>query len=190
MRILIADDESIIRMGLKSMLVEMGHEVTAAANGREAAQMARRHVFELAILDIKMPYTDGLEAAKIIINVQPMPILLLTAFSEKDLIEKATDLPIQGYLIKPIKPEELSAAIAVATKRFEETAVLSEQNQKLAEALETRKLIDRAKGRLMANGITEEEAYLLMQSAARQNRKSMREVAMYVISNNKVPMRH
>lgn len=190
MRILIADDESIIRMGLKSMLVELGHEVTAATNGREATQMVRRQEFDLAILDIKMPYTDGLEAAKIINTIYPMPILLLTAFSENDLIEKATDLPIQGYLIKPIKPEELQAAIAVAYKRFTETAVMSEHTKKLEEALETRKLIDRAKGRLIANGITEEEAYLLMQSAARQNRKSMREVAMYVIMNNKVPIRH
>ena len=116
--------------------------------------------------------------------------MLLTAFSEQDLVDKATDLPIQGYLIKPIKPEELRAAIAVAYKRFEETVVMQERTKKLTETLETRKLIDRAKGRLMANGITEEEAYLLMQSAARQNRKSMREVAMYVISNNKVPVQH
>ena len=190
MKILIADDESIIRMGLKSMLVELGHDVTAAPNGREATQIIRHQQFDLAILDIKMPYTDGLEAAKIIAKVQPMPILLLTAFSEQDLVDKATDLPIQGYLIKPIKPEELSAAITVAYKRFEEAEKLSARAQKLEDTLETRKLIDRAKGRLMASGITEEEAYLLMQSAARQNRKSMREVAMYVISNNKVPIGH
>ena len=187
MKILIADDESIIRMGLKSMLVELGHEVTAATNGREATQMIRRQQFDLAILDIKMPYTDGLEAAKIITKVQPMPILLLTAFSEQDLVEKATDLPIQGYLIKPIKPEELSAAITVAHKRFADTQALSTHAQKLEQSLEVRKLIDRAKGRLMANGMNEEEAYLLMQSAARQSQKSMREVAVYVISNNKVP---
>ena len=187
MKILIADDESIIRMGLKSMLVELGHEVTAATNGREATQMIRRQQFDLAILDIKMPYTDGLEAAKIIAKVQPMPVLLLTAFSEQDLVEKATDLPIQGYLIKPIKPEELSAAITVAYKRFADTQAISAHAQKLEQSLEVRKLIDRAKGRLMANGMDEEEAYLLMQSAARQSRKSMREVAVYVISNNKVP---
>ncbi|VAW43214.1 hypothetical protein MNBD_CHLOROFLEXI01-3636, partial [hydrothermal vent metagenome] len=105
MRILIADDESIIRMGLKSILQELGHEVLTAVNGREALEMARRHHPDLAILDIKMPYTDGLQAAKVLARSQPLPILLLTAFSEQDLIDKATDLPIHGYLIKPIKPE-------------------------------------------------------------------------------------
>ena len=95
------------------MLQEMGHEVYAAANGREALQMARHHDPQLAILDIKMPFTDGLEAARVLARTQPLPILLLTAFSQQDLIEEAVGLPIQGYLVKPIKPEELAAAIAV-----------------------------------------------------------------------------
>ena len=125
MRILIADDESIIRMGLKSILQELGHEVLAATNGREALEMARRHRPDLAIFDIKMPFTDGLQAAKALSRTHPMPILLLTAFSEQDLIDKATDLPIHGYLIKPIKPEELAAAIAVAHKRFADNQALA-----------------------------------------------------------------
>ena len=177
MKILIADDESIIRMGLKKMLGEMGHEVVTAVNGREAIGMARQQQPDLAILDIRMPYTDGLQAAQTISRVNPIPILLLTAFSEQDLIEKATDLPIQGYLIKPVKPAELSAAIAVARKRFDESRAAAARAQQLATTLEERKLIDRAKGKLMATGMSEAEAYQALQAYARQQRQSMAEVA-------------
>ena len=181
MRILIADDESIIRMGLKAMLQEMGHEVLAAANGREALQMARQHQPDLAILDIKMPYTDGLQAAKTLARTQPLPILLLTAFSEQDLIDEATDLPVHGYLVKPIKPAELAAAVAVARKRFEENRALAERTAELEETLAVRKLVDRAKSRLMAQGMSEEEAYRRLQQTARESRKSMAEVAAVVL---------
>src|SRR5690606_7084201 len=112
LRILIADNEPIIRMGLKAMLQEMGHSVTAANNGREALRMARNHNFDLAILDVKMPFTDGLQAAATLSRESPLPIILLTAFSERDLVEKASDLPIQGYLVKPVQPGQLAAAIS------------------------------------------------------------------------------
>lgn len=181
MKILIADDESIIRMGLKSMLQELGHAVWAAANGREALQMARRETFDLAILDIKMPYTDGLQAAKTLSKTTPLPILLLTAFSDQALIEEASDLPIQGYLIKPIQPNELAAAIAVAVKRFQETAVLAAENTQLAKALAQRKVIEQAKGRLMRTGIDEEEAYRVLQKQARDNRQSIHQAAIAVL---------
>jgi two-component system, response regulator PdtaR len=181
MRILIADDESIIRMGLKAILQELGHEVLAAANGREALEMARHHRPDLAILDIKMPYTDGLQAAKVLARTQPLPILLLTAFSEQDLIDKATDLPIHGYLIKPIKPEELSAAITIAYKRFWESQAVQKEAKKLAEALETRKLLDKAKAKLMAKGLSEEEAYKRIQEEARNGRKTLRAVAKAIL---------
>ncbi len=177
MQVLIADDESIIRMGLKAMLREMGHEVITAVNGREALRMARQHQPDLAILDIKMPYTDGLQAAKTISRTRPIPILLLTAFSEDDLIEKATDLPIHGYLIKPIKPEELSAAIAVARKRFAESQQLAARTTKLETTLEERKLIERAKGKLMETGLTEAAAYRALQTYARQNQQTIAQVA-------------
>ncbi len=177
MRILIADDEAIIRMGLKKMLQEMGHEVATAVNGREAIRMAERQQPDLAILDIKMPFTDGLQAAKAINRARPLPILLLTAFSEQDLIEKATDLPIHGYLIKPIKPGELAAAIAVARKRFDENQQLAAQTAKLETTLEERKLIDRAKGKLMETGMSEAEAYQALQAYARKNRQSIAQVA-------------
>ncbi|MCB8945178.1 MAG: response regulator [Ardenticatenaceae bacterium] len=181
MRILIADDESIIRMGLKAMLVEMGHEVVTAVNGREALDMARRHQPDLAILDIKMPFTTGLQAAETLSRTQPLPILLLTAFSEQDLIEEASELPIHGYLIKPIKPEELAAAIAVAHKRFADNQALAAKATQLEESLETRKIIDRAKGKLIEKGLSEEDAYQLIQTQARSLNRSMKAVALAIL---------
>jgi response regulator NasT len=185
MRILIADDESIIRLGLKTMLGEMGHEVIAAMNGREAIQMARSQLPDLAILDIKMPYTDGLQAAKTICRDRPIPILILTAFSDADLIEKATDMPIQGYLIKPIQPAELTAAISVATKRFEEGKELTERAQQLEEDIKTRKLVERAKGKLMLTGLSEEDAYRALQIHARKNRQAMRDAARSILGDGR-----
>ncbi len=173
MRILIADDESIIRMGLASILETQGHSVLAAANGREAIRLAEHHQPDLAILDIRMPYTNGLQAAETIAKQRPLPILILTAFSEQDLIEKATDLPIHGYLIKPVQPEALDAAIRVAVKRFEERQAQAELTSKLARQLATRKLVDRAKGLLMESGLTEAEAYTELQARARDNRESI-----------------
>jgi response regulator NasT len=110
-----------------------------------------------------------------------MPILLLTAFSQQDLIEEAAELPIQGYLVKPIKTEELAAAIAVATRRFNDMQSLAAENQKLGEQLQTRKLIERAKGKLMQDGLSEEEAYLAIQTQARDYRQSIKEAALAVI---------
>ena len=169
-------------MGLKRMLQEMGHEVLAAKNGRLALQLARQHNPDLAILDIHMPYTDGLQAAKILSRTQPLPILLLTAYSEADLIDQATDLPIQGYLVKPITPAELAAAIAVARKRFDESQALAQQAATLQETLETRKLVEQAKGRLMQTmGLNEKAAYRTLQKVARDKRLSMAEVAKAVL---------
>lgn len=183
--ILIADDESIIRLGLRGMLHEMGHQVIMAANGREALEQARRHNPDLVILDIKMPLTDGLQAAAALQRARPVPVLLLTAFSERDLIEKATDLPIQGYLVKPVRPEELAAAISLATKRFAEQQALLARTAELEETLTGRKLIDRAKGKLMAAGLSEEAAYQAIQQQARQKRQSMAEVAQEILRDQK-----
>lgn len=181
MRILIAEDESIIRLGLKAMLQELGHEVYAAANGREALEMARRHNPDMAILDIKMPFTDGLQAAKVLSRTQPMPMLLLTAFSQQDLVEEAAELPIQGYLIKPVKAEELAAAITVANKRFLDMASVTQEKHRLEEQLETRKLIERAKGKLMRDGLSEEAAYLAIQQQARSSGQSIKEATLAIL---------
>ena len=182
MLILIADDESIIRLGLKSMLEGMGHQVLAATNGREAIRMVERQQPDLAILDIQMPYTDGLQAARAIMAARPLPILILTAFSEQDLIDKATDLPIMGYLVKPIEPEALGAAIAVAVKRFGEAQALVGRAARLEADLAARKLIDRAKGRLMQDGLTEEQAYQALQDRARRARQTMAAAAAAILT--------
>jgi response regulator NasT len=181
LRILIADDEPIIRMGLKAMLQEMGHSVTAANNGREALRMAHNHNFDLAILDVKMPFTDGLQTATVLGRENPLPIVLLTAFSERDLIERASDLPIQGYLVKPVQPGQLAAAISVALKRFAESQQERARSAQLEETLEERKLIERAKGKLMAKGLTEEEAHRTLQRHARETRQTMLQIARLVL---------
>jgi two-component system, response regulator PdtaR len=177
MRVLVAEDESIIRLGLKRMLQAMGYEVVTAVNGREALEIARRQPPDFAILDIKMPFTDGLQAAKALHKQRPLPILILTAFSEKDLIEQAAELPIHGYLIKPIQPAELQAAIAVALNRFAEKEALAAETNRLAEKLAERKLVDKAKGRLISQGMSEEAAYQLLQKRARDGRISLGQAA-------------
>lgn len=181
MRVLVADDEALIRLGLKSMLEELGHGVIMAANGREAIQQVQRHEPDIAILDIKMPYTDGLQAAETLSRVRPLPILLLTALSDAEIVDRATDLPIHGYLVKPIKVDELSAAMSVAVKRFEEAQGLKAQAADLEERLETRVLIDRAKAKLMAGGLDEEAAYRTIQRRARESRQSMAQVARDIL---------
>lgn len=183
LRILVADDESIIRMGLRTMLTALGHEVLLAANGRDALEIMRSARPDLALLDLQMPLTGGLEAAKVITRTRPVPIIILTAFSQEDLIEKAAQLPIQGYLVKPVNERDLAAAIEVAVARFGETQAAAREIAELRENLETRKLVDRAKGRLMQSGLTEEAAYLAIQHRARENRISLRQAAEAIIAS-------
>ena len=177
MRILIADDEPIIRMGLRGMLEEMGHSVTAVANGREALEHHRRRPPELAVLDIDMPFTNGLQAAAAMSKKRPIPIIILTAYGQDDLVDKASDLPIHGYLIKPVTPQALSAAIAIAVKRFGDAERLTAEKSSLAKKLAERKMIERAKGKLMAEGMSEAEAYQALQKEARNSRRTVAEVA-------------
>lgn len=177
-----AEDEAIIRLGLRTMLTAMGHEVLLAANGREALNLVRNARPEVALLDIRMPLTDGLEVARVIARKHPMPIIILTAYGEQDLIEKASELPIQGYLIKPVDERDLAAALQVAVRRFAETQAAAQQVAELQATLETRKLVDRAKGVLMAGGLSEEAAYLTLQHRAREERLSMRQVAEAVLA--------
>jgi response regulator NasT len=185
MRILIADDEPIIRLGLKAMLQELGHEVLTAMDGREALQMVRHHRPDLAILDIKMPYTDGLQAARTLARSQPLPVILLTAYSEQDLIDRAADAGIHGYLVKPVGAPDLAAAIAVAARRFSETQALRQRTAALEEQLETRKLVERAKGHLVAEGMSEAQAYRELQDRARRRRRTMREIAEEILKTDR-----
>src|SRR5512136_3001398 len=180
LKIIVADDESIIRLGLKGMLTDLGHEPYLASNGREALDLARTIDADLALLDINMPITDGLEAAKVIARKHPMPIIFLTAYGQQDLIEKATQLPIHGYLIKPVNERDLAAAIGVALARFDEQQQTLRETEKLREDLETRKIVDRAKGILIDRGMRENEAYQYLQRNARDNRASIREMAQRI----------
>jgi len=183
LKILIAEDESLIRMGLKTMLTSLGHEVLPACDGHEALNLFHTRAPDLAVLDIRMPFTDGLEAAKAMVRHRPIPILILTAFGEQDLIESAASLPIQGYLIKPVDERDLAAAIEVAVTRFEESQSLEREAAELRFDLESRKVVDRAKGWLMQHGKTEEEAYREIQKQARAKRISMRLAANDMLRN-------
>jgi AmiR/NasT family two-component response regulator len=181
LKILIAEDESLIRMGLKTMLHSLGHEVLPAADGHEALNLFRARSPDLAILDIRMPFTNGLEAAKAMYRHRPIPILILTAFGEQDLIESAAALPIQGYLIKPVDERDLAAAIEVAVSRFGESRDLVQEADQLRSDLDSRKAVERAKGVLMRRGKTEEEAYLDIQQQARSRRITMRAAAEEIL---------
>jgi len=182
LKIIVADDESIIRLGLRAMLADLGHEALLAANGREALSLARSASPDLAILDIEMPLTDGLEAARVIARKHPMPILILTAYSQQDLIQQAAQLPIQGYLVKPVKERDLAAAIEVAVARFEDSQAAARESAELRESLEARKLVERAKAVLTRNGMSEEEAYLTIQRQARDRRITMRQAAESILA--------
>ncbi len=178
LRILIAEDESIIRMGLCRILEEAGHQTVAAPDGQTAIKLARQTGPDAAILDIKMPGLDGLETALRLYEQRPLPILLLTAHSDRELVEQATALPIMAYLIKPVNERELLATLDVVTARFAEFQWLHQQTTALEDEIETRKVVERAKGVLMTrDGLSEEKAYRWIQRRAREERRSMREVA-------------
>ena len=182
MRILVADDESIIRMGLRKILQQAGHEVIVAPDGRTAVRMARDLAPELAVLDVKMPGYDGLEAARRIVAERPIPVILLTAYSQRDLVEQAARSPVMAYLVKPVKESELLATIEVAATRFAERLKMAQETAQLRESLSARKVIERAKGLLMArDGLDEEQAYRHIQSLARRQRCSMRAVAEEIL---------
>ena len=183
LRILIADDESIIRLDLKKILEGMGHQVVAeAGDGRTAVDLARATPIDLAILDIKMPEMDGLDAAKMITQEKICPVLLLTAYSQQDLIDRAKEAGVFGYLVKPFKETDLLPAIEIAISRYKEMEALEKEVGSLQETLETRKLVDRAKGILMdKRGMKESDAFRWIQAQSMNNRKSMREIAEAVI---------
>ena len=183
MNILIADDESIIRLGLKQILEDAGHTVYAAKDGAEAVRLAESRTPNLAILDIKMPEMDGLEAARVLLDRTQVPIIFLTAYGEKDLVERVARLSVMGYLVKPIKEAELLAMIEVAAHRFEEHAHAAQAAAEMKDELASRRTIDRAKGLLMQHeGISEFEAYNRLQQRAREQRQTLLEAAQESIS--------
>ncbi len=176
--ILIADDESMIRLGLKTILEEAGHTVYAAENGVAALKLAEGCTPDLVILDIKMPEMDGLEAARVLLDRTQVPIIFLTAYGEKELVERAVRLPVMGYLVKPIKEAELLAMIQVVALRFEERARTARDAAEMKDELASHLTLDRAKGLLMQReGISELEAYHRLQQRAHAERRTLLEVA-------------
>ena len=184
MRVIVADDETIIRLDIKEMLTEAGHNVVAeAADGEEAVKLAIEFKPDLVIMDVKMPKMDGITAARLINDTHIAPVLLLTAYSQTDLIEKAKEAGVLAYLVKPIREEQLFPAIEIARSRFAEIKTLGEELDYLKESLETRKLLDRAKGILMAaHNITEAEAYRKMQQYSMNQRTTLKELAEAIIA--------
>jgi response regulator NasT len=181
-RILVAEDEALIRMDLVEMLQEAGYEIVAqATNGEEAIALATEHQPDLAILDVKMPVLDGISAAEKIISIAP--VLMLTAFSQRELVDRARDAGVMAYVVKPFTIGDLVPAIEIAISRHTQMKSLAEEVADLHERLETRKIIDRAKGILMkALNLSEPEAFSWIQRAAMDRRLTMKEVAHAVIS--------
>ena len=184
LRIVIADDESIRVMSLRSQLEALGHQVVGeAATGREVVEIARQVKPDLTILDIKMPEMDGIEAAKAITAEQPIPIILLTAYSEEELVERAAEAGVLAYLMKPVSGEDLLPTIALALARFREFQALHLQVESLKEALETRKLVERAKGILMRRlNLSEEKAFRHMQRRSQDKNVKLGEIAWAIIT--------
>ncbi|MFM8234837.1 MAG: ANTAR domain-containing response regulator [Actinomycetota bacterium] len=180
-RILIAEDETLIRMDLAEMLRENGYEVIGeATNGEEAITLANELKPDLAILDVKMPKLDGITAAETIVKISP--VLMLTAFSQKDLVERALDAGVMAYVVKPFTIDDLIPAIEIATTRHIQMIALQNEIADLTERLETRKLVDRAKGILMqAMRLSEPDAFKWIQRTAMDKRVSMKQVAEAVI---------
>lgn len=188
-RVVIAEDEAIIRLDLKETLEEEGYEVVGeTGRGDEAVQLVRDHEPDLVILDIKMPGLDGLAAAREIAGERRAAVLILTAFSQRDLVEEARDSGALAYLVKPFERSELIPAVEVALGRFKEMKALADHSVSLEEQLETRKIVDRAKGRLMDDhGMGEHQAFSFIQKRAMSERVTMRVVAQRVIAGELKP---
>ncbi len=183
LRVLIADDEAVIRMGLKAMVTGLGYLVVGtAANGDEALDKAKSLKPDLLLLDIKMPGQDGLSVAEILAAEMPLPIIMLTAYTDQSLIERAANAAVMGYLVKPINEAKLGPMIEVALARFESMRAAAHEAYQLRDQLEARELIETAKRLLIATGLSEAEAYKRLQMAAREKRRTMREVAEAVIA--------
>lgn len=184
LRILLADDEALIRLDLREMLTEAGHEIVdEAANGQEAVQLAQELHPDIVVMDVKMPVMDGLTAAQQITEAEIAPVLLLTAYSQQDIVARATEAGVIAYLVKPVREQQLFPAVEVAVSRFRAWQELGRELDELKESLATRKLVDRAKGILMtAHKMTEQEAYRKMQQFSMAKRISLKKLAEEIIA--------
>ena len=182
-RLLIAEDEAIIRLDLKEMLEEEGYEVVGeAADGEAAIRLARERSPDLVIMDVKMPGMDGLTAAGVIVDEQLGAVLILTAFSQRDLVQRAAEAGAMGYLVKPFQKSDLMPAIDIALARHAQLSAVRGESANLSEQLDTRKAVDKAKGRLMdGQGMSEADAFRHIQKRAMNERRSMRAVADEIV---------
>lgn len=182
-RLVIAEDESISRLDLREMLANLGYLVVGeAGDGRTAVNLARELRPDLVIMDIKMPEMDGIAAAKVLTEEKIAPVLLLTAYSDREFVEGSLDAGVMGYIVKPFREAELVPAIELALARFREFRALEKQLGDTREVLETRKAVERAKGILMdTQGLREADAFRKIQKLSMNNRKSMREVAEAIL---------
>jgi two-component system, response regulator PdtaR len=183
-RILIAEDETIIRLDLRDLLERAGYEVCAEArDGEEAVALARSELPELAILDVKMPNLDGIEAARRILGERPIPIVMLTAYGQEELVARAVEAGVFGYLVKPFRETDLLPAIQAARARHAELEALRDEAESLAEALATRKVVERAKGLLMEReGMSENDAFVRLRRTSQASGRSLRVVAEALIA--------
>jgi AmiR/NasT family two-component response regulator len=183
-RVLVAEDEALIRLDLVEMLVEAGYDVVAqAGNGEQAVELTREHRPDLVMMDVRMPVLDGISAAEQIGKERIAPVVMLTAFSQKELVERARDAGVMAYIVKPFTANDLAPAIEIARSRWLEQHALEAEVADFVERLETRKVVDRAKGMLMAQlKISESEAFRWIQKTAMDRRLGMREVADAVVS--------
>ena len=188
-RVLIAEDEALIRLDLKEMLEEEGYRVVAeVGDGQQAVDSARELAPDLVILDIQMPVLDGLSAAEQIASARIAPVIVLTAFSQRELVERARDAGAMAYLVKPFSKNDLVPAIEVARGRFAEMAALDGEVRTLEDRLETRKVVEQAKGRLMADqGMAEADAFRWIQRTAMNQRASMKALAQAVLDGTVSP---
>ena len=183
-RVLIAEDETIIRLDLRELLERSGFEVCAEArDGEEAVALARSEQPDVAIMDVKMPKLDGIEAARRILDERPIPIVMLTAYGQQELVSRAVEAGVFGYLVKPFREQDLLPAIETARARHDELAALRDEAESLAEALAARKAIERAKGLLMAKeGLTEQDAFARLRKASQVSGRPLRVVAEAVVA--------
>ena len=183
LRVLIADDEALHNLALTSQLETLGHQVVATAvNGREAVELARQTKPDLAFLDIRMPSMTEPEAAHEIASDRPIPIIILSAYSDSRTVEEATKAPVFHYLVKPVDPDDLAPAIAVARARFDEWLDARKQRDLLEVKLEERKIVERAKGLLMdSRGLSEREAYRFLQKTSQDKNTPMVELARKIL---------
>src|SRR2546421_996904 len=182
-RILIAEDETIIRLDLRDLLERSGHDVVAEArDGEEAVALAREHEPELAIMDVKMPRLDGIEAAKRILDERPIPIVMLTAYGQEELVSRAVEAGVFGYLVKPFREQDLLPAIAAARARHDELQAVRAEAGSLSDAPEAREVIERAKGLLMEKEqLTEQEAFARLRKASQASGRPLKVIAEAVV---------